>query len=176
MGQKLLVFILKPSNTKDTPGVDLLFVLVRKPGIHLSFYSSCKHYLYCSYSVSMLYSSSLLVLYISACTLHLCSLYMTVSLLLLYILYSGLMPSYVKYLKTSQIELAVFEIWVNSGVFDSLFKIWELFYIKWCKKFGDLILLCSSYRYKMVSGKNYSCSAYLCVNHFTVSVVLQIMP
>ena len=72
MGQKLLVFILKPSNTKDTPGVDLLFVLVRKPGIHLSFYSSCKHYLYCSYSVSMLYSSSLLVLYISACTLHLC--------------------------------------------------------------------------------------------------------
>ena len=92
--------------------------------------------------------------------------------------FSGLMPSYVKYLKTSQIELAVFEIWVNSGVFDSLFKIWELFYIKWCKKFGDLILL-------LLTGTKWFCiwleriAVVLLIfvsTIFTVSVVLQVMP
>ena len=41
------------------------------------------------FDLTVLYSASLLVLYISACTLHLCSLYMTVSLLLLYTLYSA---------------------------------------------------------------------------------------
>ena len=53
------------------------------------FAQSFSCFISCGFDLTVLYSASLLVLYISACTLHLCSLYMTVSLLLLYTLYSA---------------------------------------------------------------------------------------